>query len=200
MGMHPKGKLFYGYSLGSDDDGWKGLAEAGVSDTNPYGFLKPPWYDAEFEEIDEDEEERRPGVAELITKVLYDAIPDAPEVEYDWQRDEPVKAHYGVWLESHAHCDYPAYVLTAHEITAYQGDATLTISDMHRGRSAAYFECVDEGGHRFPLFMTDLLEVVRALDIRRGTVAGRWVVCKRGQNYGVRLADPATETTTRSTP
>jgi hypothetical protein len=67
-------------------------------------------------------------------------------------------------------------------------DATLTISDMHRGRSAAYFECVDGDGHKFPMFMTDLLDVIRTMDVRRGTVAGRWVVGKRGQNYGIRLA------------
>lgn len=117
MGMHPKGKVFYGYDVGGGEGDWK-FTQAQESDTNPYGYLKTPWYDPEGDQDGED-------VRELITKVLYDAIPGAPAVEYDWQRDEPVKEHYGVWLESHAHCDYPSYVLITHETTACQGDAVL---------------------------------------------------------------------------
>jgi len=45
-----------------------------------------------------------------------------------------------------------------------------------------------EYGHKFPMFMTDLFEMMLALDVQRGTVAARWVVGKRGQNYGIRLA------------
>lgn len=67
-------------------------------------------------------------------------------------------------------------------------EAELTLDSTTRGRSAAYFTFVDLGGHKYPVFMTDISEIMATSVIDHGKVSGRWVVGKRGQNYGLRLA------------
>lgn len=69
-------------------------------------------------------------------------------------------------------------------------EMTLTLNGTHRGRSAAYFEWVDALGHKYPMFLTDAADLMRRGCIEFGVVHdGMWVVRKRGQNYGVRMAD-----------
>jgi len=42
----------------------------------------------------------------------------------------------------------------------------------------------------WPIFVTDLVDVLRRAGAERGAVlSGRWMVAKRGQNYGLRLAN-----------
>ncbi len=59
------------------------------------------------------------------------------------------------------------------------------------GRSAKYVHVVDSGSHRWPLFITDLVKLLRARAIDHGRVQtcanDRWYVAKRGQNFGVSL-------------
>lgn len=69
--------------------------------------------------------------------------------------------------------------------------ATMTMYGMSRGRSAAYFHWTDSEGHRFPMFMKDLGDLLRAATLVRGTITGRWDVAKRGENYGLRYLSPA---------
>ncbi|MGI5281694.1 hypothetical protein ACQEVF_59135 [Nonomuraea polychroma] len=69
--------------------------------------------------------------------------------------------------------------------------ATLKLTGMERGRSAAYFYLADADGHEFPLFMKDLHDMLVATDVTHGIVTGRWHVVKRGQNYGLRYLGPA---------
>ncbi|WP_051165357.1 hypothetical protein [Nocardia testacea] len=66
--------------------------------------------------------------------------------------------------------------------------ATLRIVDYIRGRSAARFVLEDKAtGLTFPMFLTDMLNVLQHASIEKGVVSGRWIGCKRGQNYGLRL-------------
>jgi hypothetical protein len=68
-------------------------------------------------------------------------------------------------------------------------EASLTIGETYRGRSAAYFMWSDVLGHKYPMFMTDIADLIRRGCIEFGTVHdGMWVVRKRGQNYGIRMA------------
>mgnify|MGYP001574538337 CR=1 FL=1 len=67
-------------------------------------------------------------------------------------------------------------------------EAKLSILDTHRGRSAAYFRLADSGGHIYPMFMTDMLELLMQTTIVNGVVVGRWQIRKRGQNYGISLS------------
>jgi hypothetical protein len=67
--------------------------------------------------------------------------------------------------------------------------ATLRLDGSCRGRSAAYFEWKDEAGRTFPMFITDMADLVRSgTVVAGGVVAAVWMVAKRGTNYGVRLA------------
>lgn len=66
--------------------------------------------------------------------------------------------------------------------------ADLHINGMHSGRSAKYVEWTDPDGHRFPMFITDLLDLMSSGTITDGNTGSRtWYVRKRGQNYGIAL-------------
>jgi hypothetical protein len=63
--------------------------------------------------------------------------------------------------------------------------AALTYVGYERGRSAAWFKWQSPEGHQFPMFMKDVDTLFRNLPFDGDCV---WIECKRGQNYGVRLA------------
>ncbi len=67
--------------------------------------------------------------------------------------------------------------------------ADLTIAGMESGRSAKYVVLVDGDGRRYSMFVTDLLDVLRTpMGARDGRLGcRRWVVAKRGQNFGVKV-------------
>lgn len=62
---------------------------------------------------------------------------------------------------------------------------TLTLNSMERGRSAARFIWKSEDGRKYPMFMTDMLALIKEHVIDHGKVEAEWIVKKRGQNYGV---------------
>jgi hypothetical protein len=66
-------------------------------------------------------------------------------------------------------------------------EATVRMNHHRRGRSATYFVWTDDKGHEYPMFMTDLLDLVANSVIDKGVVTARWVVSKYGQNYGIKL-------------
>ena len=71
----------------------------------------------------------------------------------------------------------------------------MKIVSMGRGRSAAYFTLQDDNNIRFPMFMTDIMDLIANYSIDKGYVTATWTFCKRGQNYGLCLAakEPAQE-------
>lgn len=72
-------------------------------------------------------------------------------------------------------------------------EADLTIAGMESGRSAKYVVLADEQGRRFTMFVTDLLDALRTPEgVRDGRFGRRmWMVAKRGQNFGVKIAAEA---------
>jgi len=64
---------------------------------------------------------------------------------------------------------------------------TLKYSGYARGYSAAYFLWEDADGHKYPMFLMDMDAVLKA-GFTFPVVMGLWIVCKRGQNFGIRLA------------
>lgn len=67
-------------------------------------------------------------------------------------------------------------------------EMTLIYEGNRRGRSAAYTVWADaETGHAFPVFMTDVGNLLIHGVQPGGIVSGRWRVRKRGQNYGLGL-------------
>ena len=68
-------------------------------------------------------------------------------------------------------------------------EASLRYVGYKRGRSAVYLMWVDDStGVKYPMFMKDLDAVLLAKQLTKGAVFGEWVIAKRGQNYGIRLA------------
>lgn len=65
---------------------------------------------------------------------------------------------------------------------------TLTLQGTERGRSAAYFVWTDPMGRRWPMFLTDMVDLLRTEDVKLGKVSAMWQVRKRGANYGIALA------------
>lgn len=69
--------------------------------------------------------------------------------------------------------------------------ATLQLDSLRSGRSAKYVVWTAANSpsdtRTYPMFVTDLLDVVAAGVAPGGIVSGRWMVRKRGANYGLRL-------------
>ncbi len=80
---------------------------------------------------------------------------------------------------------------TAHEWRDnYEFESVLAIDKMQRGYSAKYLIWVDEEGHTYPMFIADLIDLLKRGVVQEGvTTPHRWTFRKRGENYGVRLAD-----------
>lgn len=68
--------------------------------------------------------------------------------------------------------------------------ATLWLAETRRGRSAAYFIWRSGDGREYPMFISDMLQLVQSgVTIKPGgAVSTRWMVTKRGANYGIRHA------------
>lgn len=70
--------------------------------------------------------------------------------------------------------------------------AVLVYEGYARGRSAAYFMWRHQiTGTRYPMFMTDLDEMLRTRTIPVQGVHATWIECKRGSNFGIRVATAA---------
>jgi hypothetical protein len=65
----------------------------------------------------------------------------------------------------------------------------LRIDSYGRGQSAAYFNWVDEDGLAYPMFISDLTEMLRVRNVMNGEACGRWIARKRGKNYGIAAFD-----------
>lgn len=65
---------------------------------------------------------------------------------------------------------------------------TLKYKTYARGYSAAYFIWEDADGHTYPMFLTDLDTLLKH-GYTSSAIMGLWIVCKRGQNYGIRLVN-----------
>lgn len=91
MGHAPRAHLAYGYSLGSNE-------HLDFRERNgDYGSdLNVDWWISYDPAGDDDQDVLDAG--RQIYRRLFEQIPDAPTVEYDWEMDDHVKRHYGVEL------------------------------------------------------------------------------------------------------
>lgn len=71
--------------------------------------------------------------------------------------------------------------------------ATLTIrAGINAGRSAKYLTLIADDGRTFPMFVADFLDMALKHGIPKGgVISGRWVIRKRGQNFGVGFDGPS---------
>lgn len=65
-------------------------------------------------------------------------------------------------------------------------EATLKLVGQSRGRSSALFEWEDvKTGTCYPMFMSSLGDLIENTLINYGLVHGKWIVVKKGANYGI---------------
>lgn len=74
---------------------------------------------------------------------------------------------------------------------AFEWDDVMTLEGAGRGRSAVVFTLRGEGGATYPMFLSRFVDLVRGGCLPGPTFRGRWGFCKQGQNYSLRLAEPA---------
>lgn len=67
-------------------------------------------------------------------------------------------------------------------------EATLEVTGIIRGRSAARFRLRDTADHtrRYEMFMTGVEDLLINGEISKGKIPGRWTYCKRGKNYALK--------------
>jgi hypothetical protein len=82
--------------------------------------------------------------------------------------------HYPISYDDHAMKEVPPFC------------ARLTLTGSLRGRSAAYFMWKDETGASFPMFLSDMTDLLNNGSVVKGVAAEQWQICKRGANYGIR--------------
>lgn len=70
---------------------------------------------------------------------------------------------------------------------------TLTYTGYGRGRSSAVFYFKGILGETYQMFMTDMDDLIKYKGITDQKVTAHWTYQKRGQNYGIRLADSEKE-------
>lgn len=71
----------------------------------------------------------------------------------------------------------------------YVFEDTLTYETYHRGRSSATLCFRDSNGHSYEMFMTDFNDLLKRKGLEGRSVTAKWTFVKRGQNYGIKLAD-----------
>ena len=65
-------------------------------------------------------------------------------------------------------------------------ELTLHYEGFGRGRSAVTFYWVDDDGHRYPMFIKDVDELLRQ-DIGTSSIHAIFTYVKRGANYGIKF-------------
>lgn len=81
---------------------------------------------------------------------------------------------------------YPFLAIDWRENTPFY--AKMTIADYERGRSAARFNVKDEVGHIYPIFLSDMVDIIKTVGVGAGgVISGNWIGVKKGRNYGLKL-------------
>jgi hypothetical protein len=65
-------------------------------------------------------------------------------------------------------------------------ELTLHYNGYGRGRSAVTFYWIDDDGHEYPMFITDVDELLKQ-DMGTSSVHAIFTYVKRGQNYGIKF-------------
>jgi hypothetical protein len=69
--------------------------------------------------------------------------------------------------------------------------AALEVVQMNTGRSAKYLTVRNrDTGVEYPLFVSDLVDLIKYGNVANGVITGTWTGSKRGQNYGIKIVKP----------
>jgi hypothetical protein len=147
MGRSLDASLAYGYDLHDPDD-------TRIREVTEYGSPNVDWHDPDGEE----------SFADAVIRRLYESIPDAPQVEYDFQRQDVVKERLGVWFVFSGTDEHTGHLLVAGEgPSAYCGAKTVD--------PAALVQMAAEGG-----WDAKLAAAVSALGITPTQDGPRWLI------------------------
>lgn len=70
--------------------------------------------------------------------------------------------------------------------------AIMRVVDYERGCSSVTFTLIDQAtGYMYHMFPVDAIEMIRTCDLHNGETSNVWEPCKRGANYGIRIAKGA---------
>lgn len=64
----------------------------------------------------------------------------------------------------------------------------LSLEKFERGRSSVTYWWRAQNGHRYPMFLTDLEDLILNSVIQKGRVKGTFKAVKRGRSYGIARA------------
>jgi len=65
-------------------------------------------------------------------------------------------------------------------------ELTLHYQKCGRGRSSVTFYWTDDNRHEYPMFLTDMDDLLRQ-EVVASTIHAIWTYTKRGQNYGIKF-------------
>lgn len=83
--------------------------------------------------------------------------------------------------------DYPNYGAEWVELQPFYAPS-MEFVGYSRGQSSTKFDVEDENGLRYPIFVSDLFEILKSGNIYSGVIYGEvWQAVKKGQNYGIKL-------------
>ena len=97
-----------------------------------------------------------------------------------------LKADQGSWKKGSL-IDYGVTAENVEWVDQRQWTETLKLEGSNRGRSSVQFIWVSvTTGKRYPMFLTDLTDLLFLSVISDACVTETWEFCKRGCNYGIR--------------
>jgi len=97
--------------------------------------------------------------------------PDGNQQDYPtrtWRKDRPVDPK---WRDNFTFTD------------------TLTLKTYGRGRSSITFTMSRADGKTVSVFVSDFCDMASSENFKAGSITGNFTFCKKGMNYGCRLAD-----------
>lgn len=123
-----------------------------------------------------------------MKKVSYQAPFDIHGNLMHYPQTQYVTAPEAKWIEGKGY-DIPTQHIQPdwREVVPFYATMTLD-TGVTSGRSAKYINWTDEKGRRYPMFVADVVGLITSgIRIEDGKVSGLWVVCKRGENYGIKF-------------
>lgn len=75
-------------------------------------------------------------------------------------------------------------------VKPHEFSAKLKLERMSVGRSSKLAIWKSSDDIEYPMFISDLLYLIKNTTIKKGVVSGVFTQCKRGQNYGIKYLKP----------
>lgn len=99
------------------------------------------------------------------------------------------KSSYQIPFDKHGNLlSYPDYDVDQWKDN-YVFKSKMTLVTYGRGRSSVVFIFKDNNGFKYPMFVSDFLDMTLAVTLDKGFVEGSFTFVKKGSNYGLKYID-----------